>query len=70
MTSTTINEQRIPALVAQRGYMHTYPENTWLGLEAALKAGACWIEFDLQMCADGRFVLLHDADFKRTAISR
>lgn len=69
MTSTTINEERIPALVAHRGYMHTYPENTWLGLEAALKAGACWIEFDLQMCADGRFVLLHDADFKRTANS-
>ena len=62
-----MNEEHIPRLVAHRGYTHAYPENTWLGLEAALKAGACWIEFDLQMCADGRFVLLHDTDFKRTA---
>jgi len=62
-----MNEQHIPRLVAHRGYMQTCPENTWQGLEAALKAGACWIEFDLQMCVDGRFVLLHDADFNRTA---
>jgi len=61
-----MNEQRIPQLVAHRGYMHRYPENTWAGLEAALQAGACWLEFDVQMCADGRFILLHDADFKRT----
>ncbi len=61
-----MNEQRIPQLVAHRGYMHQYPENTWAGLEAALQAGACWLEFDIQMCADGRFILLHDADFNRT----
>ncbi len=47
--------------------MQLYPENTWLGLRAALEAGACWLEFDIQMCADGRFILLHDADFARTA---
>jgi len=62
-----MNEEHIPRLVAHRGYMQTCPENTWQGLEAALKTGACWIEFDVQMCADGQFVLLHDADFKRTA---
>jgi glycerophosphoryl diester phosphodiesterase len=57
----------LPQLVAHRGSLRRYPENTWLGLEAALRAGACWLEFDVQMCADGRFVLLHDADFSRTA---
>lgn len=62
-----MNEEPIPRLVAHRGYMQKYPENTWLGLQAALKTGACWIEFDIQMCADGRFVLLHDTDFMRTA---
>ena len=62
-----MNNERIPRLVAHRGDMQAYPENTWQGLQAALEAGACWIEFDLQMCADGRFILLHDADFKRTA---
>lgn len=46
--------------------MHQYPENTWISLEAALQAGACWLEFDVQMCADGQFILLHDADFSRT----
>jgi len=61
-----MSKQRIPQLVAHRGYMEKYPENTWAGLEAALNAGACWLEFDVQMCADGRFILLHDADFKRT----
>ncbi|MFQ5642497.1 MAG: glycerophosphodiester phosphodiesterase family protein [Thiogranum sp.] len=61
-----MSEQPVPQLVAHRGYMEQYPENTWTGLEAALSAGACWLEFDVQMCADGRFVLLHDADFRRT----
>jgi glycerophosphoryl diester phosphodiesterase len=60
-------EGRTPKLVAHRGYMEIYPENTWAGLEAAVRTGACWIEFDLQMCSDRRFVLLHDADFRRTA---
>jgi len=57
----------IPQLVAHRGYMEKYPENSWLGLKAAMDAGACWIEFDLQMCGDGEFILLHDASLKRTA---
>jgi len=61
-----MNEQPIPQLVAHRGYMQHYPENTWIALEAALQAGACWLEFDVQMCADGHFILLHDADFSRT----
>ncbi len=57
----------IPLLVGHRGDMVQYPENSWPGLRAAVAAGACWLEFDVQMCADGRFVLLHDADFRRTA---
>ena len=57
----------VPRLVAHRGYLHRYPENTWIALQAALEAGACWLEFDVQRCADGHFVLLHDADFERTA---
>ena len=61
-----MNDQPIAQLVAYRGYMQQYPENTWSALEAALQAGACWLEFDVQMCADGYFILLHDADFSRT----
>jgi len=60
-------EAKVPQLVAHRGYMAHYPENTWRGLEAALQAGAGWLECDVQMCRDGDFVLLHDATFARTA---
>ena len=56
-----------PILVAHRGYMHRYPENSISGIKAAIDAGACMIEFDVQMTADQKFVLLHDDDFKRTA---
>ena len=57
---------RIPQLVGHRGDMQQHPENSWAALHAAVDAGACWLEFDVQMCADGKFVLLHDADFRRT----
>lgn len=57
----------IPRLVAHRGYMEHYPENSMLGLEMALKTGACMIELDVQMNADHDLVVLHDSDFQRTA---
>ncbi len=60
-------ENPVPQLVAHRGYLQQYPENTWQALEAALHCGACWLEFDIQLCRDGKFVLLHDDTFKRTA---
>jgi glycerophosphoryl diester phosphodiesterase len=62
-----MSEPVIPQLVAHRGYMQRFPENTWLGLSAALEAGACWLEFDVQLCRDGQFVVLHDDSFIRTA---
>jgi glycerophosphoryl diester phosphodiesterase len=62
-----MSEAAIPVLVAHRGYMRRYPENTLPALEAAIDAGACWVEFDIQMCRDGRFILLHDDNFARTA---
>lgn len=57
----------IPRLVAHRGFMARYPENTLLGLRAALESGACFVECDVQMNADGDFVVLHDDNFLRTA---
>jgi glycerophosphoryl diester phosphodiesterase len=47
--------------------MHRYPENSFRALEAALQAGAKYIEFDIQMNASHEFVALHDADFERTS---
>ena len=62
-----MSTDHIPVLVAHRGYMRHYPENTWRSVEAALNAGACWVEFDIQLCADGKFILLHDGNFERTS---
>ena len=58
---------RIPRLIAHRGYAARYPENTLPAVEAALRAGACYVEVDVQLSADGVPVLLHDANLERTA---
>jgi glycerophosphoryl diester phosphodiesterase len=55
-----------PKLVAHRGYMARYPENSLRGLQAALEAGACFVEFDVQMNADHEFIVIHDDTFSRT----
>lgn len=54
-------------LIAHRGDNTNYPENSYAGLEAALKAGALYIEFDIQMNAEGSLLVFHDIDFKRVA---
>ncbi len=57
----------IPELVAHRGYAARYPENSLEGIEAALRAGARYVEFDVQLSADGVPVVIHDAELLRTA---
>jgi glycerophosphoryl diester phosphodiesterase len=57
----------IPVLVAHRGWPARYPENSLEGIAAALGAGACCIEFDVQMTADGVPVVIHDDNLRRTA---
>ncbi|MCK5663487.1 MAG: hypothetical protein KAI17_08365 [Thiotrichaceae bacterium] len=54
-------------LVAHRGDNTNYPENSYAGIESALRAGALFVEFDVQMNADKSLVIIHDTDFKRTA---
>ena len=60
-----VNDER-PQLIAHRGYSECYPENTLVGLEAALSAGADCIEFDVQFSKDGVPVVIHDNELKRT----
>lgn len=55
----------IPQLVAHRGYPRHYPENTLIGLEAAIAAGARFVEVDVQISRDRVPVLFHDRDMKR-----
>lgn len=56
---------KIPELVAHRGAQIKYPENTLESLDAAFKAGACFVEFDVQITADSIPVLFHDTDLHR-----
>lgn len=55
----------IPTLVAHRGYTRHYPENTLAAVEAAIAAGARYVEVDVQLASDERPVLFHDRDLKR-----
>jgi len=56
---------QIPELVAHRGYALHYPENTLIGIEAAIRAGARFIEVDVQLSADKVPVLFHDRTLDR-----
>jgi glycerophosphoryl diester phosphodiesterase len=49
-------------LIGHRGEPSSYPENSLPGFEAVLRAGAAYIETDVQLSADGVPVLSHDPD--------
>lgn len=51
--------------IGHRGYPELYPENSLVGIEAALKLGAQAIEIDLQASGDGEPVLFHDEELFR-----
>jgi glycerophosphoryl diester phosphodiesterase len=55
----------MPTLVAHRGHAAHWPENTLASLEAAVAGGARWVEVDVQLCADGVPVLVHDVNLER-----
>jgi len=52
-------------LIAHRGYTTRYPENTLIGIEAAIAAGAAFVEVDVQLAADGTPMLFHDRTLDR-----
>ena len=52
-------------LVAHRGYTLHYPENTLLAIDAAVKAGARFVEVDIQLSADEVPFLFHDRSLER-----
>jgi len=55
-----------PFVISHRTHGGTMPENTLVGVRAALDAGADAIELDLRATADGVLVLLHDETLERT----
>jgi glycerophosphoryl diester phosphodiesterase len=56
---------RVPELVAHRGWTARYPENTLAAIEAAIGAGARFVEIDVQFSSDGHPVLFHDRTLDR-----
>jgi glycerophosphoryl diester phosphodiesterase len=52
-------------ICAHRGLDDQYPENTLIAFEAALKLGMA-VEFDLNMSADRRLMVIHDDSVDRT----
>jgi glycerophosphoryl diester phosphodiesterase len=49
-----------------RGGRTRYPENTLSAFAGAMQAGVHGIELDVQRCASGELVVIHDADLQRT----
>ncbi len=56
----------MPENIAHRGASHIAPENTVASANAAWEVGADAVEIDIYLSADGRIVVMHDSDTKRT----
>lgn len=59
-----------PKIVAHRGQVGGYPENSMSGFEKVIELGVDYIEVDVRTTADGVLVILHDGDLKRTTRAR
>lgn len=53
-------------ITAHRGYSEQYPENTMPAFQGAVKIGADCIELDVQQTRDGKIIVMHDSNLKRT----
>jgi len=56
-----------PLIIGHRGASAVAPENTIAAFEAAIRAGADGIEFDVRLSSDGVPVVIHDETLYRTA---
>jgi glycerophosphoryl diester phosphodiesterase len=61
---------RQPWVIAHRGASGHAPENTMVAFRRAVELGARFIETDLQMTRDARFVAMHDFTVERTTNGR
>ena len=55
-----------PWVIAHRGGMGLWPENTRYAFERAARAGADVLDLDVRTSADGALVVVHDAELGRT----
>ena len=59
----------LPEIVAHRGDVEHFPENSLPALEAAWRRGLRRVEFDVQLSADGIPYVIHDTSLERTTHS-
>jgi glycerophosphoryl diester phosphodiesterase len=52
--------------IAHRGARYVAPENTLVAIKAAIARDADFVEVDVQRSKDGRLVLVHDTNLRRT----
>lgn len=64
--STGIAAEQKVEIVAHRGASFDAPENTVAAIKLAWKQKADASEFDIYLTSDGKIVVIHDADTKRT----
>lgn len=57
---------KIPQIIAHRGGRAWAPENTLAAFRRALESGVHGIELDVQRCASGELVVIHDEEISRT----
>jgi glycerophosphoryl diester phosphodiesterase len=60
------SEKRRPLVIAHRGASGLAPENTIAAFKLAIALGADGVEMDVQLSADNRAVVIHDARVNRT----
>lgn len=60
-------QHRFIHLIAHRGNARDFPENTLPALQSAVELGVRFLEFDVQLSADGVPVVIHDHELARTA---
>ena len=53
-------------VLAHRGARALAPENTLAALRAAARAGARWVEIDVDVIGDGTVIVIHDSSLDRT----
>ena len=61
-----LQREATPAIASHRGAALIAPENTLASIDAAVQAGADFVEIDLRRTKDGRAILFHDPTVDRT----
>lgn len=64
------NNKKEILVIGHRGAPREAPENTISSFERALKVGVGMVEADLRRTSDGRVVVIHDRDVRRTTNGR